>query len=107
MDIKPFEKRIFLSTATMHDEELKYIHEAFDTNWVTTVGENINQLENQIKTKLGVAGAVGLASGTSALHLAVKLAGVKQDDIVFAQSLTFDATVNPAMYEKECWLLCR
>ena len=100
MDIKPFEKRINLATATMHDEELKYIHEAFDTNWVTTVGENINQLENGIKNKLNIEGAVALGSGTSALHLAIKLAGVKQDDVVFAQSLTFDATVNPVMYEK-------
>lgn len=100
MDIKPFEKRLNLATATMHEEELKYIHEAFDTNWVTTVGENLNQLEKGIKEKLGVKGAVALGSGTSALHLAVKLAGVKPGDTVFAQSLTFDATVNPVMYEK-------
>ena len=100
MDIKPFEKRIFLSTATMHGEELEYIHDAFDKNWVTTVGENINELEKSIKEKLNMKGAVALGSGTSALHLAVKLAGVKQNDIVFAQSLTFDATVNPVMYEK-------
>ena len=100
MEFKPFEKPIHLATATMHDEELKYIHEAFDTNWVTTVGENLNQLENSIKEKLNIKGAVATGSGTSALHLAVRLAGVKQDDIVFAQSLTFDATVNPVMYEK-------
>ena len=100
MEIKPFEKKLNLATATMHEEELKYIHEAFDTNWVTTVGENLNQLEKGIKEKLGINGAVALGSGTSALHLAVKLAGVKPGDIVFAQSLTFDATVNPVMYEK-------
>ena len=98
--MEPFEKRIQLATATMHDEELKYVHEAFDTNWITTVGENLNKLEEGVKDILGVKGAVVTGSGTSALHLAVKLAGVEQDDIVFAQSLTFDATVNPAMYEK-------
>ncbi len=98
--MEPFDKTIHLATATMHKEELEYIHEAFDTNWVTTVGENLNQLEKGIKDMLGVEGAVATGSGTSALHLAVKLAGVKQDDVVFAQSLTFDATVNPVMYEK-------
>lgn len=100
MELKPFEKKVFLSTATMHDEEEKFIKEAFDTNWVTTVGENINQFENGIKELLGMKGAVGLGAGTAALHLAVKLAGVKQNDIVFAQSMTFAATLNPAMYEK-------
>ena len=100
MELKPFEKRVLLASATMHEEELKYIHEAFDTNWVTTVGENLNQLEKSIKEKLNIKGAVALGSGTSALHLAVKLAGLKQDEVVFAQSLTFDATVNPVMYEK-------
>ena len=99
MEIKPFEKRLNLATATMHDEELNYIHEAFDTNWVTTVGENLNQLENGIKDLLGMKGAVALSSGTAALHLAIKLAGIKPSDIVFAQSLTFGATVNPVMYE--------
>ena len=98
--MEKFDKTIHLATATMHEEELKYIHEAFDTNWVTTVGENLNQLEAGIKDYLGIKGAVAMGSGTSALHLALKLAGAKQDDIVFAQSLTFDATVNPAMYEK-------
>ena len=98
--MEPFEKTIHLATATMHDEELKYVHEAFDTNWVTTVGENLNQLEKGIQDYLGINGTVATGSGTSALHLAIKLASVKQDDIVFAQSLTFDATVNPAMYEK-------
>ena len=100
MEIKPFNERIHLAVATMHGEELNYIHEAFDTHWVTTVGENLNQLEKGIKDLLNIKGAVATGSGTSALHLAIKLANVKQDDIVFAQSLTFDATVNPAMYEK-------
>lgn len=100
MERKPFEKRVFLATPTMHGEEQAYIKEAFDTNWVTTVGENINQLEKGISEFVEIKSAVGLSSGTAALHLAIKLAGVKQGDIVFAQSLTFDATVNPAMYEK-------
>lgn len=100
MEIKPFEKRICLSTATMHEEEIKYCNEAFEKNWVTTVGENIDELEKSIKEYVGIEGAVATGAGTSALHLAVKLAGVKQGDVVFAQSMTFAATVNPAMYEK-------
>lgn len=98
--IKPFGKRILLSSPTMHGEEQMFIKEAFDTNWVSTVGENINKFENEVCGKLGVKYSVALASGTSALHLAVKLAGVKQGDVVLAQSLTFDATVNPVAYEK-------
>lgn len=98
--MEPFKDRVFLAVATMHKKELEYVHEAFDTHWVTTVGENLNQLEKGIKDLLNIKGAVATGSGTSALHLAVKLANVKQGDIVFAQSLTFDATVNPAMYEK-------
>ena len=98
--MEPLKDRVFLAVATMHKEELEYVHEAFDTHWVTTVGENLNQLEKGIKNLLNIKGAVATGSGTSALHLAVKLANVKQNDIVFAQSLTFDATVNPAMYEK-------
>lgn len=100
MEIKPFEKRVLLATATMHGEEQAFIKEAFDTNWVTTVGENINQLEKGVRELIGCKGSVALGAGTAALHLAVKLAGVKQGDVVFAQTLTFDATVNPVMYEK-------
>ncbi|MDO4197488.1 MAG: aminotransferase class I/II-fold pyridoxal phosphate-dependent enzyme [Erysipelotrichaceae bacterium] len=98
--MKRFEKRVLLSSATMHGEEQAFIKEAFDTNWVTTVGENINQLEKGVSEFVGAKGSVALASGTAALHLAIKLAGVKQGDVVFAQTLTFDATVNPVMYEK-------
>lgn len=97
---KRFEKRVYLSSPIMHGEEQMFVKEAFDTNWVSTVGENINKLESGVCEKLGVKNSVALASGTAALHLAVKLAGVKQDDVVLAQSLTFDATVNPATYEK-------
>ena len=100
IEIKPLEKKLFLSTATMHGEEQKLANEAFEKNWVTTVGENIDKFEESIKNKLGMQGAVAVGAGTAALHLAVKLAGVKQNDVVFAQSLTFDATVNPVIYEK-------
>ena len=99
MQIKPFEKKIYLSSPTMHGEEQMYVKEAFDTNWVSTVGANLNALEEEIANLIGVEGSVALSSGTSALHLALKLAGVKTDDIVFAQSLTFDASVNPIIYE--------
>ena len=98
--MKRSENKIFLSTPTIHDEEKKYVREAFETNWVTTVGENIDEFEKGIREMLGIKAAVALGSGTHALHLAAKLAGVKQNDIVFAQSMTFDASVNPIMYEK-------
>lgn len=100
MDIKPFENKIWLASPTMHGEEQSYVKEAFDTNWVSTVGENLNQLEAGICKYMGIANAVALASGTSALHLAVKLAGVKQGDRVFCSDMTFAATVNPVTYEK-------
>ena len=99
MQVKPFDKRIYLASPTMHGEEQMYVKEAFDTNWVSTVGANLNALESEIGDILGIEGTVALSSGTSALHLALKLAGVKSGDIVFGQSLTFDASVNPIMYE--------
>ncbi len=99
-EIKPFEKRVWLSSPTMHGEEQKYVQEAFDTNWVSTVGENLNQLEKGICEYVGCKHAVALSAGTAALHLAVKLAGVKPGDRVFCTDMTFDATVNPVSYEK-------
>ena len=105
------EKRIFLSTATMHGDEEKYIKEAFDTNWVTTVGKNIDEAEKMITEYVGVEYAVGLSSGTGALHLATKLAGEKlygqpkpnkgtlEGKKVFATDMTFDASINPVAYE--------
>ena len=98
--IKPFEKKVWLSSPTMHGEEQKYVQEAFDTNWVSTVGENLNQLEKGICDYVGSKHAVALSAGTAALHLAVKLAGVKPGDKVFCTDMTFDATVNPVSYEK-------
>jgi len=92
-------ERIWLSSPTMHGDELKYMTEAFETNWMSTVGANINEVEKQICNKVGCKYAAALSSGTSALHLAVKLTGVKQGDKVFCSDMTFDATVNPVVYE--------
>ena len=99
MEIKPFEKRIYLSTPTMHGEELKYMSEAYNTNWMSTVGENINSVEKTVSYKIGCKYAVALSCGTAALHLAVKLAGVKPGERVFCSDMTFAATVNPVVYE--------
>ena len=97
--IKPFEKKVWLSTPTMHGEEIKYITEAYETNWMSTVGKNIDEAEKFACEKIGCKYAVGLSAGTAALHMAVKLAGVKQGDKVFCSDMTFCATVNPIVYE--------
>ncbi len=96
---KPFEKRIHLSSPTMHGEELTYISEAFHTNWMSTVGENINEIEKKVAERIGCGYAVALSAGTAALHLCVKLAGVKKGDKVFCSDVTFAATANPIVYE--------
>ena len=83
----------------MHGEELEYIRQAYETNWMSTVGENINEVERITAEYLGCKHAVALSCGTAALHLAVKLAGVKPGDKVFTTDMTFDATVNPIVYE--------
>jgi dTDP-4-amino-4,6-dideoxygalactose transaminase len=98
MKLEPFEKKIWLATAKKHDEKIKYIQEAFDTNWITTEGTNLVAIEQQMSEKLGCKYAVALSCGTAALHLAVKLAGVKEGDTVFCTDMTFDATVNAVMY---------
>lgn len=100
MNIKPFEHKIWLSTPTMHGEELTYMQQAYDTNWMSTIGENINESERLACEKVGCKYAVALSCGTAALHLAVKLAGVKPGDNVFCTDMTFGATVNPVVYEK-------
>ncbi|MBQ8174194.1 MAG: DegT/DnrJ/EryC1/StrS family aminotransferase [Clostridia bacterium] len=99
MDIKPFPHKLWLSSPTMHGEELQYITEAYQTNWMSTVGENITQTERLSAEYVGCRYAVGLASGTAALHLAVKLAGVRRGERVFCSDMTFAATVNPVVYE--------
>ena len=106
-----FENKVWLATPTMHGDELKYMKEAFDTNWMSTIGENINEVERQIAKKVGCKYAVALSAGTASLHLAMKLAGEKiygatklgkgafYGNRVFCSDMTFDATVNPIVYE--------
>ena len=92
-------EKIWLSSPTMHGDELKYMTEAFETNWMSTIGENINEVEKMICEKVGCKYAVALSTGTASMHLAVKLAGVKHGDRAFCSDMTFDATVNPVVYE--------
>lgn len=99
MNIKPFESKVWLSSPTMHGPELEYMKNAFDTNWMSAVGENINEVEKMACRKVGCGYAVALSAGTAALHMAVKLAGVRPGDKVFCSDMTFDATVNPVVYE--------
>lgn len=110
-NFQPFESTVWLSSPTMHGPELKYMRKAFETNWMSTVGENINEIEMLICDKIGCKYAVALASGTAALHLAMKLAGETaygKSEIgkgtlygrqVACSDMTFDATVNPVVYE--------
>lgn len=99
MEIKAFERKIWLSSPTMHGKEIKYVSKAYESNWMSTVGENINEVERIIAEKVGQKKAVALSCGTAAVHLAVKLAGVKRGDKVFCSDMTFAATVNPVTYE--------
>ena len=94
-------KRIYMASPTMHGDELCYIQEAFDTNWIAPLGPNVNQFEAELANELGEeVYCAALSAGTAALHLAVKLLDIKQDDIVLCSSLTFSATANPVAYEK-------
>ena len=117
--IKPFEHKVYLSSPTMHGEELRYMTEAYETNWMSTVGKNIDALERAVSEYIGISRSVALSSGTAAIHLAVKLAaerlygsssGISTPDglgrggslygrRVFCSDMTFDATVNPVVYE--------
>lgn len=109
--ILPFQNKIWLSSPTMHGDEERWVTDAFEKNWITTAGENINEVERIVAEYVGVKYAVGLSCGTAALHLAVKLAGEKlygqaqpnhgtlQGHKVFCSDMTFDATVNPVAYE--------
>ncbi|MDT2747780.1 DegT/DnrJ/EryC1/StrS family aminotransferase [Vagococcus fluvialis] len=94
-------KRIFLSSPHMSDEgyEQAFVKEAFDTNWVAPLGENVDKFEEELAELVGIDHASALSSGTAAIHLALKAAGVKKDDIVFCQTLTFSASANPITYE--------
>lgn len=112
--VKPFDKECLLSSPTMHGDEIKWIEDAITTNWVTTVGENINTIERDIATFIGKRYAVGLSSGTAALHLAIRLAahklygvpstghGALEGQKVFCSDMTFAATLNPVIYENGC-----
>ena len=109
--IKPFENKVWLSSPTMHGEESKWVEEAIRSNWVSTIGENINEVERITAEKVGRKYAVALSSGTAALHLAIKLCGealygkpaaghgTLDGHKVFATDMTFSATVNPISYE--------
>ena len=109
------EKRIYLSSPHMSSEgyEQKYVKEAFDTNWIAPLGENVNKFEEELARYVGSKNAAALSAGTAAIHMALKALGVKKDDIVFCSSLTFSATANPIIYqnatpvfidsEKETW----
>ncbi len=110
-NIKPFKNKLWLSSPTMHGKELEYMTEAYKSNWMSTVGANIDELERQLAEYIGVKHAVGLTCGTAALHLAIKLAGERiygapRAEIgtlaghkIFCSDMTFDATVNPVAYE--------
>lgn len=110
-EIKPFEKKIWLASPTMHGDELKYMTEAYETNWMSTVGKNINEVERIAAEKAGMKYAVALSSCTAALHLCCKLAGERlygkpvishgtlEGKRVFCSDMTFDATLNPVVYE--------
>lgn len=99
MNNKAFPNKVWLSTPTMHGEELEYIKQAYETNWMSTIGANIDAIEESIATFIGTPYAVALSSGTAAIHMAIKLAGVQAGDTVFCSDTTFAATVNPVLYE--------
>jgi dTDP-4-amino-4,6-dideoxygalactose transaminase len=96
-------EKIFLSSPHMSDEgyEMQYIQEAFDTNWIAPLGKNVDLFEKELAEKIGVKHAAALSSGTAAIHMALKAAGVEKGDIVFCPSLTFAATANPIIYQMQ------
>ena len=110
-DIKPFKEKVWLASPTMHGEEQEYMNRAFELNWITTAGENVNEVERITAEYIGVENAVALSAGTAALHMAMKLAGERlygkahigtgtlSGHKVFCSDVTFDATVNPIVYE--------
>ena len=100
MDRTKNRKRIYLSSPTMHGKEQEFVKEAFDTNWVAPLGPNVDGLEKELAGYAGISHGAALSSGTAAIHLALKLAGVQEGDIVFVPTLTFSATCNPVVYEK-------
>jgi len=95
------EKKIYLSSPHMSDEgyEMEYIKEAFESNWIAPLGPNVDNFEKEFAAKIGAKHSVALSSGTAAIHMALKAAGVEKGDIVFCQSLTFAGTANPIIYQ--------
>ncbi len=93
-------KKIWLSSPTMHGDEQRFVQEAFDTNWVAPLGPNVDAFEKEMAQYVGAAHAAALDSGTAAIHLSMRLLDIRPGDIVFCQSLTFSASVNPVVYEK-------
>lgn len=115
---KTSNNRIYLSSPHMSEEgyEMKYIQEAFDTNWIAPLGKNVDEFERELAAYVRIGHAAALSSGTAAIHMALKAAGVGDGDIVFCQSLTFAATANPIIYQNaipvfidsnyETWNMC-
>lgn len=101
MESTKVKERIFLTSPHMSDEgyEMQYVQEAFDTNWIAPLGENVNGFERELAEKVGSKAAAALSSGTAAIHLALKAVGVGEGDIVFCPTLTFSATANPIIYQ--------
>ncbi len=118
METTKVNERVFLSSPHMSDEgyEMKYVQEAFDTNWIAPLGGNVNKFEEELATKVGSKAAAALSSGTGAIHLALRAAGVEEGDIVICPTLTFSATANPIIYQNatpvfidsnyETWNMC-
>lgn len=98
-EFSTFESKQWLSSPTMYSDSMEYVMEAYKTNWMSTVGANISELEKQMAELVGCKYAVALSAGTAALHLAMKLAGVKSGDVVLGSDLTFGASINPVLYE--------
>src|SRR5512133_1777824 len=105
--------KIWLSSPHMGGSEMKYVQEAYETNWVAPLGPNVNNFEIELAGKLGIAGVAALSSGTAAIHLALIILGIKRGDEVICSSFTFSASANPIMYlgatpvfidsEKDSW----
>ena len=94
-----FEPKVWLSSPTMYEDSMKYVMEAYETNWMSTVGLNINEIEHMVCEKVGCKEAVALSAGTASLHMAAKLAGIRPGEKIFSSDMTFDATINPMVYE--------
>ena len=93
-------ERVYLSSPTMHGDEQRFVNEAFETNWIAPLGPNVNAFEKEMAAYTGCGHAAALSAGTAAIHLALRLIGIRPGDVVFSSDLTFSATCNPICYEK-------